>query len=633
MNTRVLAAFALAAIVVVFFAVNILAGVGLRSTRVDLTEDHLYTLPVGARNIARNIDEPIRVRYYFSRKLASGRPGLTTYAQRVEDTLREFAAASGGKIQLEIIDPEPFTEQEDEATAAGVLGQPANINGDRLYFGMVATNAIDGREVVPYFDTAQERMLNYELSHRFYLLSHPDRPKVAVMSGLPISGTPGNQFAGEAPQPAWQIIQAMQSQYEVSFMEPDGSPVGEDIGVLLVVFPRTFSPATWYAIDQFIMRGGRAIFALDPFCMNYVPPEAMQNQAAIYTADRSAGFGPLGKAWGVDITRGMVAGDQVSAVSVPAPDRSGRTVSYMVYLLLAKDRIVSEDPVTASLGAVTVQAGGVLEVADASPLTVTPLLTTSIESMAIPVAKVQLPDPDALIRDFVPSGERITLGARLTGSLKSAFVDGPPAGVDGAGQLLESKEPAEIILLTDADMLSDPAWVRPIQIGGQVVGRQPFADNGSFLMNAVENLLGSSDLLSIRASASSFRPFTRVQELQRAAEQQYLAERERLQEQLQQAEAKINELLRGQVDTELMLTPELQTQLEAARETQVESRKNLREVQRKLDEDVERLDWQMRLINVALVPAAVALFAVALGVYRRLRRGVSRKRGLEGARV
>ena len=631
MNTRVLAALALAAIVVVFFAVNILASVGLRSTRIDLTEDHLYTLPVGARNIARTIDEPIRVKYYFSRKLASGRPDLTTYAQRVEDTLREFAAASGGRIELEIIDPEPFTEQEDDAAAAGVLGQPANINGDRLYFGMVATNAIDGKEVIPFFDPAQERMLNYELAHRFYLLSNPDRPKVAVMSGLPVAGTEGNQFAGEAPQPAWQIIQAIQSQYEVSFMEPDGSPVRDDIGVLLVIFPRTFSPATWYRIDQFIMRGGRAIFALDPFCMNYIPPEAMQNQVAMYTADRSAGLGPLGKAWGVDIAPGVVAGDQKSAISVPAPDRSGRTVSYMVYLLLTEDQIASDDPMTTSLGAVTVQAGGVLEVDEDSPLAATPLLMTTAESMRIPVPKVQFPDPDALIRDFVPSGERITLGARLTGSLKSAFADGPPTGVEDAEPLLESKEPAEILILTDADMLSDPAWVRPIQIGGQIIGRQPFADNGSFIMNAVENLLGSSDLTSIRASASSFRPFTRVQELQRAAEQQYLAERDRLQEELRDAEQKINDLLRGQVDTEIVLTPELQTQLEAARASQIESRKKLREVQRKLNEDVERLDWQMRLINVAFVPAAVAVFAVGLGVYRRVRRSASRRRGLEGA--
>lgn len=622
MNTRLFSVIGLLAVIVAFFAINLIVGASLRSVRVDLTEDHLFTLPAGARAIVRDINEPIMVKFYFSRTLAAGIPELMTYAQRVEDTIREFERAAGGGLVVQVIDPEPFTDEELEAAATGLYGQPANRAGDMLYFGLVATNSTDGREVIPVFNPADERVLIYDLARRFYTLSHPDRPRIAVMSGLPIDGLPGNPQAGERPTPPWQLVTGLQSIYQVDFLPADGAAIRDEVGVLLVVFPNKFTPRAWYAIDQFVMRGGRVIFALDAHCMSYFPPEAAQNQSALFAADRSAGLGPLGQAWGVDLAPGVVAADQASAVSVPAPDRSGRMVSYVVFLLITGEQLSSEDPVVSSLGTITAQAPGVLAISSDSSLTMTPMVSTSVESMEISTPLIKYPDPDALIRNYVPSGEPIVLVARLNGEIETAFPDGPPAGspMDEAEHRARATSPAEMIVLSDTDMLADSAWVRPIQLGGTVIGHQPFADNGSLVMNAVENLLGSSDLISIRASAASVRSFTRVEELRRAAEQQYLAERDRVQEELRQAEQRINELLRGQGGAEVMLTPEIADELEIARTKQVESRKKLREVQHRLNEDVDRLDLRMRLINIALVPAAVTVLAVGLGGYWRLRR-------------
>jgi len=626
MNTRILSVIGLVAVVVAFFAINLLVGPSLRSVRLDLTEDKLYTLPVGASNIARDVEEPLTVKLYFSRQLATGIPALMSYAQRVEDTLREFERNSNGGIRLEVIDPEPFTDEELEAAAAGLHGQPAKAAGEMLYFGMVATNSTDGREVIPVFNPADERILNYELARRFYTLSHPNRPKIAIMSGLPIFGDEGNQLTGEQPSPPWQVVAGLQAMYEVEEAPTDGTLISPEVGLLFVVFPRNFSAYAWYAIDQFVMRGGRVIFAVDPHCMNYFPPEAAQNQSALFAADRSADLGPLGQAWGVNLVRGEVVADQVSAVSVPAPDRSGRMVSYVVFLLLTDDSIADDDPVVASLGTMTTQAPGHLAFEEDAQLRSSWIVQTTAESMTIPVEKIKYPDPDALVRDFVPSGSHLPIVTRLTGSLASAFPDGPPPGSahDGAPHLGATDAPAEFIVLTDVDMLADSAWVRPIQIGGQIIGQQPFADNGSLILNAAENLLGSSDLTSIRASAASVRTFTRVEELQRSAEKQYLAERDRIQAELQAVEQRINALLRGQGDAEVMLTPEIQAELDRARESQAASRKKLREVQHKLNEDVERLDVQMRLINIALVPAAVVAFAVGLAGYSRVRRRLDR---------
>lgn len=627
MHRRLFSLLALAAIIVVFFAVNMLASTTLRSMSVDLTSDKLFTLPAGARNIARGVEEPIRVRVYFSRTLLADQPGAVALQRRVEDTLRQFVAASGGKIELEVIDPEPFSEEEDQAIAAGLSGRPVGAAGEKVYFGLVATNSTDGREVIPWLGAIEPRLLNYELARLIYVLNNPVKPKIAVVSGLPIDGAEMDPMTGR-PQRPWLIMNELRGQYEVQMLEPGVSAIPDDVGVLLVVFPKSFSAETWYAIDQFIMRGGRAVITLDAQCQSYMPPEAMANQMAMYTADRSANLGPIGKAWKIDLVPQAVAGDQQNAIMVDAPGQESRQVSYVVYLLLKGDLLSDEDAVTTALQLVTVQAGGVIERQEDSPVAMEVLASTGPESMQIAVEKVSFPDPMALIRDFVPSGERLPIAVRVTGEAPSAFASGPPsANLPGERHLAESTTPINVIILSDSDMLYDRAWAQEINLGGMTLGFQKFADNGSLLLNAVENLSGNTDLMSIRASASYFRPFTRVDEMRKTAEKASLAEEQRLQDELRAAEQRINEIQRTRTDGQAMtLTPEQQGELERARTQQIEARKKLRQVQLDLNRDIHNLGTLLRVINIALVPAVVALFAIGLGVYRVSRRGADRRR-------
>lgn len=629
MHTRFFSMLALIAIVVVFFAVNLLTSTTMRSMKLDLTADNLFTLPVGARNIARAVDEPINVKVYFSRSMLADNPAIMSLERRIEDTLRAFVSASGGVISLEVIDPEPFSEQEDQAIAAGLAGQPVGAAGEKIYFGLVATNSTDGREVIPWLGAIEPRLLNYELAQRVYVLSNPVKPKIAVMSGLPIDGAEASPMTGGQPQRPWLIMNELRSQYDVMVMPPtDGTEIPQDVGVLLVVFPRNFDVKAWYAIDQFIMRGGRAIFALDAQCQSYIPPEAMQNQMAMYTADRSANLGPLGKVWKVDLAEKIVAGDQQNSVMVDAPGQNARQVSYVVYLLLKGELLSDEDAVTTGLGLVTVQAGGVIDRAEDSPLQMEVLATTGEESMRIPVEKVAFPDPNALIRDFVPSGTHLPMVVRLTGEAPSAFPSGPPTGAAGfAEHLTKSAQPVNVILLSDADMLYDRAWAQEVGFGGMSLGYQKFADNASLLLNAVENLSGNSDLMSIRASASYFRPFTRVDEMRKTAEKASLAKEEELQTKLRDIEQRINEIQRTRTDgQQLTLTEEQKAEVAKFRQQQVQTRKELRQVQLDLNRDIHNLGTLLRFINIGLVPAVVALFAIGLGAYRVSRRGADRRR-------
>lgn len=633
MQKRVYAIVAIGVALVAFFALNMLASVAMRWLRVDLTSDRLYTLPAGAKAIARGIDEPIRARFYFSRELASGNAALTAYARRVEDTLREFASVSGGKFVVEVIEPEAFSQEEDEAAALGVAGQPVG-GGERLFFGLVMTNAVDGKEVIPFLDPGQERLLMYEVAHRVHLLSSAERAKVGVMSALTVEGAEPDPMGRTPPQRPWVVYEELSRQYEVVSIDPlDVSGIA-DVDVLVVIHPQNFSAGAWYAIDQFVMRGGRVVFAVDPHCESFVPPEARADQMALYTADRSSGLGALGRAWGVEVVAGIVAGDQGNAISVSAPGAEGMALSYVPYMTLREDRLSSDDVVTSSVGLVTYQAGGVIERAADSSVTMTPLLKTGLESMKIRVERVKFPSPQDLIRDFVPSGEELVLAARVSGRAKSAFADGAPAGVEAGGEhVAESVGEINVIVFADADMFSDAAWVRPMGFGNTVIGYQRFADNGSLMLNAVESLAGSSELISIRPSSTAFRPFTRVLELQKAAETEYLAEEKRYMDELRQTEQRINELLRSAGgDESVILSDEVKREVESLRQREAETRLELRRVRHGLNKDVERLGLQLKLINIGLIPAVVAVAAVGLGGWRAARRRRDRMSAREGGR-
>ena len=634
---------------VLFGAVNLLAGVMLRSARLDMTEDKLFTLSDGALNIAAQVEEPIRLQLFFSEEAGNERPDYKSYAQRVRESLEEFARASDGMITLEFLDPEPYSEAEDLADGAGLTGVPLGGAGTRLYLGLVGTNSVDDQETIPWFDPSKEQFLEYDLARLIHTLSQTDKITVGVLSSLPLQGRFDPSNPGR-PTPEWAIVQQLKGLYEYRNISPAAKEIPEEVDVLLVVHPKGFSEETLYAVDQFLMGGGRLIACLDPHCELDMSGADPNNPMAAMTADKSSDFGPFLETWGIGLDKEAVVADREYAAAVTSRQRSGPAqIDFVVYLELAEGAFAEESPITGNLNTVIMaMAGGLTH--DNPDLSFEPLVTTSADSSTLEKSSLTMfPDPGQLLADFKPDSKVYTLAARVSGTLPSAFPDGKPGGDDPAeaaagtngdpldgqndGQeaegeedepaehLSESRDDAQVILVADADFLADQFWIREERMGPISFGWRLFADNGNLILNAVEMLGGSQDLVKIRSRGRFSRPFDRVRDLEQKAAEQYHAEEQALQERIQESEMRINELQREkQGDSLLILSPEQQEEVTRLQETMLSARKELREVRHNLRKDIEGLGKRLLYINAGAVPLAVAVSAVFFGLRRRNRR-------------
>jgi len=638
-----------AAAAALFVAFNVLAGVALRPVRVDLTDGKLYTLSEGSRRVTRGLEEPVRLTLYYSEKLGASLPAqIRTYATRVREVLGEYARASGGKVIVETVNPEPFSDAEDRAVQAGLVGVPTGTTGqDRFYFGLVGTNAVDRQEVIPFLRPDREEYLEYELTRMIYLLSEPAKKAVGLMTWLPIEGAfnPMAQQPGQQQTPAWQVVRQMKDLFDVRTLDRSVTEIPEDIKVLMLVHPKNVSESTLYAIDQFVLRGGRLLVFVDPHCENDVPPGINPMQAL--SLPKNSELTKLMDAWGVEMAPGVFAADRSAAprVNVGTAQRP-EVVSYVAWAFLDGDRLERSDPVTGPLRSVNFATAGVLRKKEGveGGLEMTPLVRTGTDSAALDVQKVQfVPDPKSLLADFVPAGRELVLAARLTGKARSAF-DGPPGSSSdggeygeegGAGEadaskhIAESAEPVNIVVVADCDMLADRFWVQEERLGPIILGLSKIADNGDFVIGLLDNLSGSNDLLSLRARGRHSRPFEKVREIRQAAEARYLAKEQELQNRLRETENKINELQRqradGQSEGAVLLTPEQQAEIEKFRQEMVATRKELREVQHSLRRDIDRLGTKLRFLNIGLMPALVGVAAVGVGAWRAGRRKADRR--------
>lgn len=651
----------------IFLGVNMLAGAGLRSTRLDLTQDSLYTLTRGASNIARAPKEPVTLTLYISDGVirSLGDPRIQLHARRVRELLEEFQRRSEGKITLKLVDPEPFSEAEDRAVEAGLTGLPVG-NGEKLYLGLVGVNSIDGREVIAFFDPRDERLMEYEIAKLIHTLSDPKKPVIGIMTALPMKGGFAIDPRTRQPSqtPAWEIRRQLAGLFEIKDIEVTATEIPTEIEVLLLAHPKNLSPQTLFAIDQFVLKGGKLIAFVDPHCEVDVPPGADQMQQMM--ADKSSSLATLLDAWGVEITPQRVVGDLTLGVPVNAGARGGEPVTFVPWLDVRAANMSSDDPITSQLSRVILASAGEIRQKTAAQAAGTPaestgeaaagegvapaagasgtgptafiqpLITSTEKSELIDVSKLSVfPDPKELLASFVPSGQQRVLAARLTGSVNTAFPQGKPvpedavdAGPTPPGESLKtSSAPINVLLIADADILSDRYWVNSQDIGLGVPIIQKISDNGDLVINSVDNLCGSADLISVRARGSYNRPFDRIVEIQRSAEQKYLAEQKELESKLTQAEQRISELQQQRTDgsSSIFLTPEQEKEIEKFRAQMVDTRKQLRDVQLNLRKDVERLGNAMRIANIALVPLAVTLAAIVWGMIRSQRRAGSRR--------
>jgi ABC-type uncharacterized transport system involved in gliding motility auxiliary subunit len=626
-----IAAASIALSIVLFFAVNIFSDVWFSSARLDLTQAGLYTVSDGTKNTLRAIPEPITLRFFFSESASVKYSGIRAYGARVRDLLKEYQGIAGNKLKLEIIDPEPLSEQEDLAVAQGVTGAPTP-NGEKIYFGLVGTNTVNGREVIPFFIEDREEYLEFDITNLIYKLMRDKKPKIGVVTNLPFdTGTGGMAAAMQGRSRPFMIYELIRESFDVEFLEQDFDRVPADIDVVMIAHPKPLNDKTQYALDQFVMRGGRALVFLDPWSelsQLSAGPEGQPLEGS--TPASTTSIEKLTNSWGVSIDSKHVIGVRDRAQRVQF---GGDVADYVAWVALTVYDMDRKDLITAQLTDINLATIGGITQTKGATTTLLPLLQTSDDTMQIDVAKVRgSPNPDELLRDFVKSGDRYTVAARVQGPIKSAFPAGAPVGPAPAPgtdvkplppHLKETKGPANIILVADSDIFNDSFWVEVQEFQGQRVPR-PVADNGSFVLNAIENLTGSNDLISLRSRGSSNRPFTVVNNLRRRAEQNYLRREQQLQEKLTATQARLAELegRRGAApkpgaQPHEILTPEQEAEIEKFRAELVETRTALRDVQRRLRTDIDRLGNWLAAINILLVPLMLCGTALVLTVFRR----------------
>jgi ABC-type uncharacterized transport system involved in gliding motility auxiliary subunit len=625
-SSRQTLGYATLALIVLAFAVAVVASnVWLRGVRVDLTENDLYTLGDGTQAVLDGIEEPINLYLFFSDEATATLPTLRAYATRVREMLEEFAAnAPDGKLVLNVVDPLPFSEDEDRAEQFGL--QAANVGpaGEAVYFGLAGSNSVGATDRIPFFqpDPRKEAFLEYDLARLVYNLATTDKTVVGLMTAAPIGG--GFDPQSQQPSQPWVVVDQAKQLLEVRTLPASVLSIDTDVDVLWIVHPQMLDDGTLYAIDQFVMRGGRALIFVDPAAE--ILAGADPTGLGIGGAASSSTLDRLFGAWGVNFNAMSVVTDNRYGLSI-----GGRfqPIRHIGLLGLDAEAMSQDDPITSGLSSVNLGVAGHFELADGATAKLTPLLTSSAESEAMPAERFQfLPDPAELLNGFTPSGKEYVLAARLEGPLKTAFPDGAPANPDQQEPIdaalsaahLASTDNANLVLVGDVDVLSDRLWVQAQNFLGQRLVTA-FANNGDFVINALDNLSGSAALIGLRSRATYTRPFTTVEELRRRADLQFRETEQRLEAELTQTEQRLGELQAARNDgNSLLMSPEQQAEIQRFLDQQVRIRQELRSVRRNLDADIDRLGTWLKVINIALVPIVLTILALGLAVVRARRK-------------
>jgi ABC-type uncharacterized transport system involved in gliding motility auxiliary subunit len=606
---------AVAALALAFIGLTIVFNYSLAGWQLDLTQNRLYTVSPGTDRILQSIKEPIDLYFYYSAKTAETIPQIRPYGQRVHDFLEELAQRSGGMIHLHVIDPQPFSVDEDRAAELGVTGTAINDAGTKFYFGLAGTNSTNGQQAIAFFDPSKQSFLEYDVVKLVYQLAHPAKPVVAWLSTLPMTGG-YDARSGQMRQP-WTIYSQATQLFDVHTLQPNATSIGPDTRVLVLVDPKNLSPATQYAIDQYALRGGHIVAFVDPMAES---DQSGGNPMQSMGADHASHMEKLLGAWGVDFNPGEVLADRGHALTVTMQEGEP-PVEHVGILGLGENSLSQSDVITSGLSNVNVATAGYLTAAKGAPIKFEPLIQSSTDAEPMPAQRfAMLSNPATLLDGFKPTGTRYTIAARVTGMVKSAFPDGPPKGVTlpaGQRDLKASIKPFNLIVFADTDFLSDYLWVREQQLFGQNIS-QAWASNGDLVLNALDNLTGSSDLISVRGRAGFTRPFLRVDALRRTADTRFHAQDEQLQRELQQTEQQLTLLQSKRNDkSALILTPAQQHEIEHFEAEKLRIRKQLRAVQAGLVSDIDKLGTELKVLDIIVMPALFALAALLLAALRR----------------
>ena len=611
-------------------AVNLMAH--FLPLRYDLTEERLYTISEGSRKILAGLTDPVRINFYYSRNNSELPPNFKIYAQRVQELLEEYVALSKGMVVLKILDPKPDTDEEEWAQKYGI--KPITLpSGNTVYFGAVIS-MLDQEMLLPYFDQRRENFLEYDISQAIQKVSSTSTSKVGLLSVLNLQGG-RSMIPGQPPAQKWVFLNELEKSVTVENLALTIEEIPDDINLLIVLHPRSFNSRLRYAVDQYVLRGGRLVVLLDPNArIDMTSPANQFGQQPQLSSD----LPELLKQWGVDYDVAKVVGDRLHATQV----NTGQGVmSFPMWMTFRSDSLDQKHPITAQLeNLLFVEAGSLKKAAD-SKTEFTPLLSLSAKSGLIDTFQLRFAAPDQLSRDMKVDGEAKAVMAITTGIFSSAFPNGQPVKekknpeASAAGEeskeetplkhphLLEAAELNSILLFSDVDFLSDQFSVQKLNFLGQTI-IQPRNDNLNLMLNAAEHLSGNEALMSIRSRGRFSRPFSRLLAMQRQAQLRHQTEEKLLLSQLEEVQQRLNSLLESageQGKSEVILPPEVQVEIEKFREEERQARRKLREVRKILRQDIERLGQGLLLLNMLLVPLIVGIIGLIVYRLRTRRRG------------
>ncbi|MGB1746786.1 MAG: GldG family protein [Pseudohongiellaceae bacterium] len=660
MNSKAL--FSSAGLAGIFFGVivSVILITMLPGLRIDLTEDRLYTLSEGTRNIVSNLETPIELRFFYSESATEDQPQIRAYGRRVQELLEEITFASEGNLTLNVIDPEPFSEEEDLATQFGIRAVPVSQGGESIYFGLVASQVVDEAdynplappavEALPLIRPDQEQFLEYEFMKLISSVNSPERTVIGLITELDIDGG-FNPATGQATSP-WFVMEMIRQLYDVRRVDINAGSIDEDVDILMIVHPQELSDQMLYAVDQHVMKGGQAIVFLDPNADSLV---TRSPQGALIPAGMGSDLEVLLSAWGVEYQNDKVLADNELALRVRM-SQNERPMPHLGMVGVPRANLDQEDIITSRLETVNFASAGALSQSDGATTTFEPLIRSSSDAMLMDAVLVEnMTDPSILFDEFQSQGTSYVLAARVSGEITSAFPGGRPEVPDDTASddqddadaaqgspdtassdnpaisesdaaetpadthLAQTQSPANIVLFADTDFLTDRLWVQVAQFLGQRIP-QPFANNGDLLINSLDNLSGGADLVSIRSRGTYSRPFTRVIALQREADDRLRTEEADLLNRLSETEAALAELNQDEDGNPLgQLTPEIQAEIDRFNGEMLDTRRRLRDVQFQLTEDIDQLGANLKAINTGLVPVLLTIFAL-LAHYTRLRR-------------
>lgn len=615
-----LAALALLFAAVILLSVNFAARQGLKLARLDLTENRLYSISDSTRAVLSGLSDPVTVRLYFTPALGERAPNYGQYAERIRSLLSVYADLSGGRLRFETVAPEPFSDAEDRAVAAGLQGVSLGEGQDTAYLGLVGENSTDDREVIPFLALERADFLEFDLTKLVQKLSDPARKTVGLVTDLPMQAGMDPQ---RGPRPAWLAMQQLEEFYTVKPVAPDAVEIPADVDVLLLVTPGTLSERTAFAVDQFALAGKPVLAFVDPF-------SEVQPMGESKLADGD----PLTRllaSWGAKLDPGTVIGDIAHARQVQyGTTAQPKVADYVVWMTLDRGRFDAGDALFSNIDRMVLATPGVLEPAPDAGDRFRPLIQTSDRAMLIEETMLTPPDPERLLKAYAPGGRPLVVAARLAGEAKSAFPDGPPKAEGEQAAAVEPLASGTInaVVVADADLLFDSFWAEERNIAGQrfVV---PRAGNVDFLLNALDMLSGGAALSGLRGRGVEERPFTLVREIRQEAEARYRAQEEALNRKLEETQARLTQIQSKARDGNIILTDEDKQAILDFRGDVVEIRQELRGVQRALRQDIERLESWVKFLNTAGLPLLIA--AGGLG-FLALRRARSRPRpnGKEG---